>query len=219
MKLINLGGNGSLVDQYLLELRDQNIQQDRHRFRYNLQRLGEIMAYEISKQMTYSKEDVVTTLGIANVLKLQTQPIIATILRAGLPFHQGFINFFDKADCSFIAGYRKYAKNDDFEIMIDYISSPQISNKTLILNDPMLATGASLELTYRSMLDYGEPSNVHIATIIASREGLEYLQRKLLKTNITVWVCAIDEELTVKSYIVPGLGDAGDLAFGTKIDF
>jgi uracil phosphoribosyltransferase len=181
-------------------------------------RVGEIMAYEISKTLPFIDEDITTPLGIATVPTLREQPVISTVLRAGLPFHQGFVNYYDHAACAFIAGYRKYNKSGEFEIKIDYISSPSIDKKILIINDPMLATGSSIELSYKGLLNYGTPKHVHVASIIASREGLEYIERVLPESQITVWVGAIDDELTVKSYIVPGLGDAGDLAFGEKID-
>jgi uracil phosphoribosyltransferase len=218
MKVHNLGGKGTLLDQFISEIRDHQIQLDRLRFRNNLMRVGEIMAYEISKTLPFIDEDITTPLGIATVPTLKEQPVISTVLRAGLPFHQGFINYFDHASCAFIAGYRKYDKSGDFEIKVDYISSPPIDKKILIINDPMLATGNSIELAYKGLLDYGTPKHVHVASIIASREGLEYIERVLPESQITVWVGAIDDELTVKAYIVPGLGDAGDLAFGEKTD-
>lgn len=218
MKIYNLGGKGTLLDQFIAEIRDHEIQLDRSRFRKNLARTGEIMAYEISKNMSFVDEDVTTPLGIATVPTLMEQPIIATVLRAGLPFHQGFLNYFDYAESAFIAGYRKYDKSGEFEIQIDYISSPQIEDRIIIINDPMLASGGSIELAYKGLLDYGKPKHVHIAAIIASKEGIEYIERVLPESEITVWVGAIDDELTSKSYIVPGLGDAGDLAFGRKTD-
>lgn len=218
MKIINLGGKGTLLDQFVAELRDYQIQLDRLRFRRNLERVGEIMAYEISKNIPFIDEEVTTPLGIATVPCLKEQPIIATVLRAGLPFHQGFLNYFDHADSAFVAGYRKYDKNGDFEIKIDYVSSPEINNKILIINDPMLASGGSFELAFKALQAYGKPKQTFFASIIASNEGLEYIQRKLANEHITVWVAAVDDELTVKSYIVPGLGDAGDLAFGKKTD-
>ena len=168
--------------------------------------------------MPFVDEDVTTPLGIATVPTLKDQPVIATVLRAGLPFHQGFLNYYDHAESAFVAGYRKYDKSGGFEIKIDYISSPQIDKKILIINDPMLASGGSIELAYKGLLNYGTPKHVHIAAIIASKEGLEYIERMLPESIISVWVGAIDDELTVKSYIVPGLGDAGDLAYGKKTD-
>lgn len=218
MKIYNLGGKGTLLDQFISEIRDHQIQLDRLRFRTNLSRVGEIMAYEISKTLPFTDEDVTTTLGIATVPTLKEQPVITTVLRAGLPFHQGFLNYYDHAESAFVAGYRKYAKSGSFEIKIDYISSPPLDKRIVIINDPMLATGASIELAFKGLLNYGMPKHVHIASIIASKDGLEYIERVLPESMITVWVGAIDDELTVKSYIVPGLGDAGDLAFGRKTD-
>ncbi|HOZ29594.1 MAG TPA: uracil phosphoribosyltransferase [Bacteroidales bacterium] len=218
MKVYNLGGKGTLLDQFISEIRDYQIQQDRMRFRKNLERVGEIMAYEISKTLPFSDEDVSTPLGIATVPTLKEQPVIATVLRAGLPYQQGFLNYFDHADSAFIAGYRKYDKSGDFEIKIDYISSPPIEKRILIVNDPMLATGSSIELAFKGLLNYGMPKHVHIAAVIASKDGLDYIERVLPENMISVWVGAVDDELTVKSYIVPGLGDAGDLAYGKKTD-
>lgn len=219
MKLNILGGKGSLLDQFIAEIRDHQIQQDRLRFRTNLMRSGEIMAYEISKNLNFSDEEITTSLGIATVPTLKEQPVITTILRAGLPYHQGFLNYFDHADNAFIAGYRKYNKNGSFEIKIDYVTAPSIENRVVIINDPMLASGGSIELAYKGLLNYGKPKHVHIATIIASKDGLDYIEKILPENMITVWAGAIDDELTVKSYIVPGLGDAGDLAFGPKNDY
>lgn len=218
MKVYNLGGKGTLLDQFISETRDYQIQQDRLRFRTNLSRIGEIMAYEISKTLPFVDEDITTPLGIATVPTLKEQPVIATVLRAGLPFHQGFINFFDHADSAFIAGYRKYAKSGEFEIKIDYITSPPLDNRIVIINDPMLASGGSIELAFKGLLNYGTPKHVHIAAILASKDGLDYIERVIPESMITVWTGAIDDELTVKSYIVPGLGDAGDLAYGRKTD-
>ena len=215
MKVHNFGGNGSLLDQYMAEIRDENIQLDRLRFRRNMQRVAEILAYELSKSLQYENEDIQTTLGIASVPTMKEQPVIASILRAGLPMHEGFLNFFDHADSAFVAGYRKYEKNDDFDIQIDYVTTPPLDNRVLIICDPMLATGQSMVLTYKNLIRYGRPSETHIVSLIASREGIEHLE-KYLSEDVSLWVGAIDDELTVKSYIVPGLGDAGDLAFGQK---
>lgn len=216
MNIYNLGGKGTLLDQFVAEIRDHEIQLDRLRFRKNLERVGEIMAYEISKNLPFVDEDITTPLGIATVPVLKDQPILATVLRAGLPFHQGFLNFYDHSESAFVAGYRKYDKSGGFEIKIDYIAAPPIEDKVLIINDPMLASGGSFELAYKGLLNYGKPKHVHIAAVIASKEGLDYIERVLPESQISVWVAAIDDELTVKSYIVPGLGDAGDLAFGRK---
>ncbi|HOR60958.1 MAG TPA: uracil phosphoribosyltransferase [Bacteroidales bacterium] len=219
MKLNILGGRGSLLDQFVAEIRDYQIQQDRMRFRTNLMRVGEIMAYEISKNLEFVDEEVTTSLGIATVPTLKQQPVISTILRAGLPFHQGFVNYFDHADNAFVAGYRKYNKNGTFEIKIDYITAPSIEDRVVIINDPMLASGGSIELAYKGLLNFGKPKHVHVATVIASKDGLDYVDKILPNNMITVWTAAVDDELTVKSYIVPGLGDAGDLAFGPKINY
>lgn len=218
MKINNLGGKGTLLDQFMAEVRDAQIQQDRLRFRTNLTRIGEIMAYEISKHLPFSDEEITTPLGIATVPTLKDQPVLATILRAGLPMYQGFLNFFDHAGNAFIAGYRKYDKNGEFEVKIDYITSPSIDDKQVIICDPMLASGGSIELAFKGLLEYGTPKHVHIAAVIASREGVEHIEKVLPESMVTIWTGAIDDELTVKSYIVPGIGDAGDLAFGEKTE-
>ncbi len=218
MKIVNLGGKATLIDQFVSEIRDVQIQQDRLRFRTNLTRIGEVMAYEISKNLPFSNEEVVTPLGIATVPTMKEPPVLATILRAGLPMYRGFLNFYDHAENAFIAGYRKYDKNGKFEVKIDYITSPSIEGKQVIICDPMLASGGSIELAYKGLLNYGTPKHVHVAAVIASREGLEYVEKVLPESMITVWAAAIDDELTVKSYIVPGIGDAGDLAFGEKTE-
>lgn len=218
MKVHILGNKGSILDQFIAEIRDCMIQKDRLRFRRNFSRIGEIFSYEISKTFPFEDIEVCTSLGIANVPVLKEQPVIATFLRAGLAFHEGFLNYYDKADSAFIAGYRKYDKGGGFEIKIDYVTSPDIEKRILIINDAMLASGASFEYAYKSLLDYGKPKSVHIAAIIASKEGLEHIEKVLPDKNINVWVGAVDDELTVKSYIVPGLGDAGDLVYGQKID-
>ena len=214
--VINLGENNSVLNQYIAEIRDENIQKDSLRFRRNLERIGEIFAYEISKKLSYKFTEVQTPLGIANVNILDEKPVLATILRAGLPIHTGFLNIFDKAENAFISAYRKYEKDGSFEIKFEYLSCPYTDDKTLILSDPMLASGSSMVLAYKALLEKGLPRHTHIVTIIASKEGVEYLTKHLNMQNITLWLGAIDDELTVKSYIVPGLGDAGDLAFGSK---
>ncbi len=211
-----LGNKNSLFNEFIAEVRNVEVQTDSMRFRRNLERIGEIFAYEISKVMKYSEQEVVTPLGIANIPRLQEKPVLATILRAGLPLHQGFLNFFDHADNAFISAFRKYYKDGTFEIQIDYLSSPDLDDKTLILCDPMLATGQSLTLAYDELLTKGDPMHTHIVSIIASKQGLDYVMSKLNSDNCTFWIGAIDEELTAHSYIVPGLGDAGDLAYGIK---
>jgi uracil phosphoribosyltransferase len=212
----NIGISGSLFTQFLAEIRDQNIQLDSMRFRKNMERTGEIFAYEVSKEFEYVTEKVQTPLGIAEVPRLKKQPVIASILRAGLPMHQGFLNFFDKAESSFITSYRKYEKDGSFDIKFEHISGPSIEGKDLILCDPMLATGASMLLAYKALINKGTPRHTHIVSLIASKEGMEFLQKNLVNKSVTFWTGSIDDELTVKSYIVPGLGDAGDLAFGIK---
>lgn len=218
MKVNILGSQDSVFNQFLSEIRDAEIQKDRMRFRRNLERLGEIMGYEISKTLEYKEIEVSTQLGIKEMRVLKDQPVIATILRAGLPFHNGILNMFDQADNAFIAAYRKYDKNEDFEIKVEYYSSPDVDGRTLILCDPMLATGESLVKTLRGLLnDEMHPKQIHIVVAIASAEGLEYVKRNLSRMPVTIWVGAVDEELTAHAYIVPGLGDAGDLAFGEKM--
>lgn len=213
-----LGRNNSIYNQYIAEIRDAQIQKDSLRFRRNLERVGEITAYEISKRLDYNTEDIKTPLGVAQVPILNEKMVLATILRAGLPLHQGLLNFFDKAENTFISAYRKYSKDGSFDIKVEYMSSPSTEGKVVVLSDPMLATGSSMVLAYKALLAKGMPKHTHIVTIIASREGLDYIRKHLSFKDITIWLGAIDDELTVKSYIVPGLGDAGDLAFGSKID-
>ena len=215
-KKVILSNENSIVNQFIAELRDQHIQTDSMRFRKNMERLGEIFAYEISKSFTYRPAEVTTPLGQAEVKLLQEQPVLATVLRAGLPFHSGMHNLFDKAQNAFVSAYRKIHKDGSFEVKVEYMTAPDLNGKTVILSDPMIATGTSLELAYQSLLQRGTPSKVHIAAIIASAEGLDYLMKKLPET-VQFWVGAVDEELTAQSYIVPGLGDAGDLAFGLKL--
>lgn len=214
----NLGETNSIFNQFVAELRSINIQQDRMRFRRNLERLGEIFAYEISKTFDYEQNDVITPLGQAEMQLIKTQPVLATILRAGLPLHQGLLNYFDKADNAFISAYRKYDKNEDFKISLEYLSTPDITDRTLILSDPMLATGASIVKVMKGMLQNGTPSQVHIVSAIACIEGIEFVKRNLSLLNMTIWVGGIDDELTAQAFIVPGLGDAGDLAYGSKTD-
>lgn len=207
--------HNSIFNTFIAELRDKNIQQDSLRFRRNLERIGEIFAYEISKQLPYKNCAVETPLGVANENLISEQPVLATILRAGLPLHIGLLNYFDRGENAFISAYRKQTKGTDFEVEIEYLSSPKIDDKILILNDPMLASGASMVLAYEAMLSKGKPKQLHVVAIIASRKGLEYAQQNLPK-GTTFWIGAIDEKLNSKSYIIPGLGDAGDLAYGVK---
>ncbi len=213
-----IGKNNSLFNQFLYQLRDKNIQADRMRFRRNLERLGEIFAYEISKELEYTEIEVTTQLGIAKMNILKEKPLLATVLRAGLPFHQGFLNYFDNADNAFISAYRKYDKEEDFIIKLEYISSPYIKGRVMIISDPMLATGGSLVAAINGIFEKGNPKQLHVVSVIASQEGINTLQKSISKSNMTIWTGAIDDELTAKAYIVPGLGDAGDLAFGEKND-
>ncbi len=209
--------NNSVLNQFIAEIRDAEIQKDSMRFRRNLERIGEIFAYEISKRLAYEPKEVVTSLGIANVPVPSDYPVLATILRAGLPFHQGFLNYFDRSENAFVSAYRKYHKDHSFTIQVEYASAPDIEGKVLILSDPMIATGASTLLTYKELLSKGKPRHTHLVGILASQEGLAYLKQNLSQKNVTIWVGAVDDELTAQAYIVPGLGDAGDLAFGKKL--
>lgn len=206
----------SLVSQYMAELRDENIQKDMMRFRRNLERIGEIMAYEISKTLKYKNISVTTPLGTAECQIPDERIVLGTIFRAGVPFHQGFLNYFDKAQNAFVSAYRKYKEKENFDVFIEYIASPRLEGKTLILADPMLATGASMELSYRALLTKGKPEHIHVASVIASRAAIEYVRNTFPADKTTVWVGAIDEVINEHSYIVPGLGDAGDLAYGVK---
>ena len=216
MKIVNFSENNSEINRFVAELRDTNIQGDRLRFRKNLERIGEIISYELSKDLHYSPKEIKTPLGIISINTSDDKLVLGTILRAGIPFHQGFLNYFDNAENAFVSAYRKYKDKLNFEIFIEYIASPRIDGKVLILTDPMLATGGSMELAYRALLTKGDPEHVHIASIIASQKAIEYVQEHFPSDKTTVWVGAIDPELDDHSYIVPGLGDAGDLAYGEK---
>jgi uracil phosphoribosyltransferase len=212
-----LSEQNSIFNQFTAELRDIKIQKDSMRFRRNLERMGEIMSYEISKTLEYQTKETTTPLGIAETSHLISQPVIATILRAGLPMHIGVLNYFDNAENAFISAYRRHHKDNTFDIHVEYVSSPNLDGKTLILCDPMIATGGSIILAYKAILAKGTPKHVHIVSAISSRQGVEFVKANMPAQNFTIWCGAIDEELTAHSYIVPGLGDAGDLAFGEKI--
>ena len=216
MKVINLGDSNTILNTFVSQIRDREIQKDSMRFRRNLERLGEIFAYEISKTLEYTEKPVTTPLGIANISTFDDKIVVATILRAGLPLHRGIINYFDDVQNAFVAAYRKYDKGEGFHINIEYASTPDLEGKTLILADTMLATGASREIAYKKLCEQGEPAHTHLVCPISSAYAVEYLQKNLPADKVTLWVAAIDEELTSHSYIVPGLGDAGDLAFGIK---
>lgn len=213
--IVNLSQQHSLVSNWVSEIRDVSVQNDRMRFRRNLERIGEVIAYEISKVLPFTEKEIQTPLGIADHKMLQQQPVLATILRAGLPLHQGLLNYFDKADNAFISAYRKHRKDGSFEISLDYVSCPELEDRVLIISDPMLATGSSLVKTIHHLKAEGKPAAIHIVAAIACTVGIEYVKRE--EPSVTIWCGDIDDELTAKGYIVPGLGDAGDLAFGIKI--
>lgn len=216
MKVHNFAETPSLVSQYLSEMRDIDRQTDRLRFRRNLERIGEITAYELSKTLKYKTVDITTPLGVPAKCQVIDQPLVlATIFRAGVPFHQGFLRYFDNAENAFVSAYRKYKEKENFDICIEYLASPRLDGKTLILCDPMLATGASMELSYRALLTKGTPAKVHIASVIASQKAVDYM-KSVMPEDSELWVGVIDDEINAHSYIVPGLGDAGDLAYGTK---
>jgi uracil phosphoribosyltransferase len=213
--VINLSEKYSLLSDWIAELRDVEIQNDRMRFRKNLERIGEVAAIEISSQLEFVEKEIQTPLGTIVSKVLKEQPVLATILRAGLPLHQGLLNYFDKADNAFISAYRKHNRDGSFEISLDYVSCPELEGRVVIISDPMLATGSSLVKTIQFLRDEGKPKEIHIVAVIACTVGIEYVKRS--EPQCKIWCGAIDDELTAKGYIVPGLGDAGDLAFGTKV--
>jgi uracil phosphoribosyltransferase len=213
-----LDRENTLLNRFIAEMRDVRIQGDRMRFRRNLERCGEITAYEISKTLGYTTRMVETPLGEASVSMPDDEIVIATILRAGIPYHQGFLNYFDGASNAFVSAFRKYSKDGTFKVKVEYVSSGNLEGKTLLIVDPMLATGTSTVLTYKALLEKGgTPRHTHVACIIASDEGVAYTREHLPDRDVTLWCGSVDEELTVKSYIIPGLGDAGDLAYGDKL--
>lgn len=212
-----LGKSNSIFNQFVAEIRDENIQKNSMRFRRNMERCGEIFAYEISKTLKYKNKTVVTPLGEVDIALPEKELVLATILRAGLPLHQGLLNYYDKAENAFISAYRKHGKNDEtFTIKMEYLSAPDINDKVLILSDPMLATGASMLTVINALRGLGKPSHIHVVSLIASKEGIDFVRKNTKKDEVTFWLGFIDDELTASSYIVPGLGDAGDLAFGKK---
>lgn len=213
-----LNTQNTILNKFISEMRDKRVQGDSMRFRRNMERVGEIMAYEISKRLNYTTRMVETPLGIAAVEEISDKVVIATILRAGLPFHQGFLNFFDDAENGFVSAYRKSRPDGSFIVDVEYVSTSSLSGKTLILVDPMLATGTSLMLVYDALVRRaGEPDHTHFAAVFASEQGVDYVKRHTSPDKCTLWCAAVDEELTSKSYIVPGIGDAGDLAYGVKL--
>ncbi len=212
----NLSKTNSIFNTFLAEMRDTSIQNDAMRFRRNLERIAEIMAYEVSKQLEYETTNVTTPLGEIETAQLKEQPVLATILRAGLGMHQGVLNYFDKAQSAFISAYRKHSSAEDYEIYVEYIAAPVIDDKIVIITDPMLATGNSMVTVYKALLQRGKPKKVYILSAVAHADAIDFV-RKHLPANTEIWVGAIDAELTAQSYIVPGLGDAGDLAYGLKV--
>lgn len=216
MKIVNFDEHPSIISQYMMELRNVDIQHDMLRFRRNLERIGELMAYEISKTFEYKKVDIVTPLAPATCDVVADDVVLGTIFRAGVPFHLGFLNVLDKSENAFVSAYRKYKEKENFDVFIEYIASPRLDGKTLVLVDPMLATGASMELSYKALLTKGEPAKIHVASVIASQAAIDYVKSTFPDGKTTVWVGAVDPEINSHSYIVPGLGDAGDLAYGIK---
>ena len=218
MEVINLCKHDSLLSRYMLELRDKDIQTDRLRFRTNVKRIGQIMAYEISKRLEYADRQTTTPLGVASTRTIADKVVLGSIFRAGLPLHEGFLSFFDYAENAFISAYRKYIEgSNDFVIRTEYLASPSIEGKVLVIADPMLATGGSMDVAIRAFLQKGTPKHIHIAVVIATDQAIEYLERHLPDgINATVWAVDIDHVLNDHSYIIPGLGDAGDLLYGEK---
>lgn len=216
MEVINFAETPSLISQYMTELRDIDIQKDMLRFRKNLERIGQIMAYEISKRLRYDNVKTTTPLATCTSQVIGEDVVLATIFRAGVPFHQGFLEYFDHAQNAFVSAYRKYREKENFDVFIEYIASPRLDGKTLILVDPMLATGSSMDLSYRALLTKGTPAKIHIASVIASQAAVDFIRRSLPEDKTTLWIGTIDPEINSHSYIVPGLGDAGDLAYGIK---
>lgn len=215
--VVRLNSTRSVVNRFLAELRDEEQQKDPMRFRRNLERIGEVMALELSRTLDYEEQEITSPLGVARVELPVDQPVFATILRAGLPLHQGLLNYFDRAESAFVSAYRKHRKGEDgFDIEVEYMSSPSLEDKVLVISDPMLATGRSMVLVYKALLRLGKPKALHIVSVIASAEGVEYVKSHL-PPNTRIWLAAVDEEMTAQAYIVPGLGDAGDLAFGPKL--
>lgn len=219
MKVIDFAETNSAINQYVAEIRDVDIQKERLRFRRNIERIGELMAYEMSKELTYSVKQVQTPLGVAQVSTPDDELVVATVFRAGLPLHQGFLNVFDRAGNAFVSAYRYYKDKEcrELDVHIEYIASPNLAGKTLLLVDPMLATGESMELAWKAFLSKGTPKRLLIASVIASRQGVEHLQQVFPSDDVALWCAAIDPGLNERSYIVPGLGDAGDLAYGKKL--
>lgn len=213
-----LDQQNTILSRYVAQMRDKDIQRDSMRFRRNLERTGEVMAYELSKTLNYKQQTVVTPLGEAEVMLPSDEIVIASILRAGIPMHNGFLNVFDDASNAFVSAYRKYQKDGTMKIVLDQVTTPDLEGKVLIIVDSMLATGASIEMAYYALLEKGGvPLHTHLVSMIASTDGMDYIRKRLPMDHVTLWTAAVDEEMTVKSYIVPGIGDAGDLAYGKKL--
>lgn len=218
MTLHILSKQNTVLNKFIAQIRDKSVQKDAMRFRRNLERIGEITAYEISKSLSYKPLLVETPLGEATVEMIDDRVVLATILRAGLPYHQGFLNYFDDAENAFVSAYRKSTKDGKFKVKVEYISCGDLEGKTLLLVDPMLATGSSLVLAYNALCEKGgQPAHTHVAAVIASEQGIDYVEKNMPRQTTTIWAAAVDEELTSRSYIVPGIGDAGDLAYGEKV--
>ncbi len=217
MEIKILDERNSWFLRFMSELRDRQIQRDSMRFRTNLRRIGEIFAYEISKELAYQMQTVQTPLGEKAMNLPVEDPVVASILRAGLSLHEGILSFFDRAENAFISAYRKHDETGAFQIKMDYVSCPDLQGKPLILCDPMLATGSSMAVCHKALMEYGTPRHTHLVSVIAAQEGIDYLQKQIPSGDCTLWIGSVDEELTAQSYIVPGLGDAGDLAFGKKL--
>ena len=217
MTIHHLSENNSVLNNFLAELRDVSVQGDRLRFRRNIERIGEILGYEMSKELRYGEKEVKTPLGTANIALPEDDIVICSILRAGIPLHNGLLNYFDKAENSFISAYRHHPNNDEeFEILVEYIASPSLEGKTLVLADPMMATGRSFVNVLQALERLGKPDKIHLVSVIGAREGIEYVSKNFPE-NATLWIATVDEKLDERGYIVPGLGDAGDLAFGSKL--
>ncbi|PHN92736.1 uracil phosphoribosyltransferase [Maribacter sp. 6B07] len=217
MTIHNLGDQNSVLNQFISEIRDVQIQKDPMRFRRNIERIGEVLGYEFSKELLYSSKDIETPLGNKSMHLSQDQVVICSILRAGLPLHQGLLNYFDAAENAFISAYRKHENNeDDFEVVVDYFAAPSLEGKVLVLTDPMLATGRTLENVLKGLKDHGTPKQIHIVSVIGSQQGIEFVQ-SVFPTGTHLWIAAVDPELNARGYIIPGIGDAGDLAYGQKL--
>lgn len=216
MKKNVLVSSNSLFNTFIAEIRNEEVQKDSMRFRKNLERIGEVFAYEISKTLQYKQKSIKTPLGVSEVSVIDQSPVLATILRAGLALHQGLLSYFDSSESAFVSAYRNTASDGSFEIKVEYLATPSLEGKTVILSDPMLATGRSMELAYKALLKNGTPSSLHVVAALASKQGVEYIE-KCMPNDTTLWLGAVDDKLSSKSYIVPGLGDAGDLAYGDKL--